>query len=545
MHVLLRLLGIARSLLPIMAITITTGVCGFLCAISLSIIGAQGILTILDLDHSFSCSQIFLGLLICGVLRSFFGHCEQYSGHYIAFKLLAVIRDSVFSALRRLCPAKLEVRDKGNLISLITSDVELLEVFYAHTIAPISIALITCAAMVGFIASYSYELAGLAVAGYFIVGVVIPLSSSGAGRIPSRVFRQEVGAISSYVLDSLRGLRETIQFNDHETRLSTMCSMLDSLSCKERRLKIQAGIARGFTDSVILAFSLAAVLIGISRGLDFNSLLIVTVTLMSSFGPVVALSKLTGSLNQTIASAERVLGLIDEEPEVAEVVGGVLVDRPEVECRNLGFGYGTETILDSLDLRIPEHSLVGISGKSGSGKSTLLRLFMRFWNKKNGSLMVGGRDIDTINTKSLRELEAFLTQDTVLFHDTIEENIRIAKLQATREEVVEAAKKAAIHDFVMSLPKGYETDVGELGDRLSGGERQRIGLARAFLHGARLLLLDEPSSNLDSLNEAIILRSIVGERQDRTVVLVSHRESTMRVADSVFNIENYIKARSS
>jgi ATP-binding cassette subfamily C protein len=346
-------------------------------------------------------------------------------------------------------------------------------------------------------------------------------------------------------LDSLRGLRETIQFNDHETRLSTMCSMLDRLSYKERRLKIQDGIARGFTDAAILAFSLAAVLIGISEGVEFNQLLIATVTLLSSFGPVVALSKLTGSLNQTIASAERVLGLLDEDPEVAEVAGGIVVEKPSVKCEKIGFGYGDEVILDSLDFEIPEHSLVGISGRSGSGKSTLLRLFMRFWNKRSGSLTVGGCSIDEINTKSLRELEAFVTQDTVLFHDTIEGNIRIAKLDATREEVVEAAKKAAIHEFIVSLPNGYETNVGELGDRLSGGERQRIGLARAFLHGARLLLLDEPSSNLDSLNEAIILRSIASERQNRTIVLVSHRASTMRIADSVFNIEKCINARSS
>jgi ATP-binding cassette subfamily C protein len=348
--------------------------------------------------------------------------------------------------------------------------------------------------------------------------------------------------MNSYVLDSLRGLRETMQFGDGHNRLSGMCKMIDNLSTNEWKMRIQEGAMKGIADSAVVIYSFIAVAVGaylMSKGeTDFPSLLISVVTLMSSFGPVAAIASLSVNLNHTFASGERVLKILNEKPVVEPVTVGNDASLPTVRCSKLGFRYEDERVLEDVNINIENHALAGISGKSGAGKSTLLRLLMRFWKSTTGSIQISGHEINSIKTSSLRDIESFVTQETVLFADTIEQNIRIAKLDATEEEIIEAAKKAAIHDFILTLPDGYQSKTGELGDRLSGGERQRIGLARAFLHGGKLLLLDEPTSNLDSLNEAIILNSIVAERATRTVILVSHRASTMKIADHVYSVEN-------
>lgn len=540
--VLFRLLMLVKPLIPVMMITITTGVLGFLCAIGITVLGSYGILIILDLYDGLELKYVIAAVVFCAILRSVLRYCEQSTGHYIAFKLLASIRDSVFKALRRLCPAKLEVKDKGNLISIITTDIELLEVFYAHTIAPISIAVVTSLIMAAFIASHNIWLGLIAVAAYFTVGCVIPVIASNAGRSKGREFRHQFGDMNSFILDSLRGLRETIQFNNGNKRLQSMCGMIDRLSDRELELKLQEGATRGITNSAILLFSLAILVVGVFLEQDgkitFPEVLIATMSLMSSFGPVAALSALSANLNQTIASGERVLAILDESPQVEENNEGEEVATGEAECQNVTFGYGDEVILENVNLQIPEHSLLGISGRSGSGKSTLLRLLMRFWDCSSGSIRISNKEIKNVRTSSLRDLEGYVTQDTVLFNDTIEENIKVGKLNATHDEVVTAAKKASIHDFIVALPNGYDTKVGELGDRLSGGERQRIGIARAFLHDSPLMFLDEPTSNLDSLNEAIIIDSILNERKDKTVVLVSHRKSTMSAADKIFAMSN-------
>lgn len=533
---------LVKPLIPVMMITITTGVLGFLCAIGITVLGSYGILIILDLYDGLELKYVIAAVVFCAIFRSLLRYCEQSTGHYIAFKLLASIRDSVFKALRRLCPAKLEVKDKGNLISIITTDIELLEVFYAHTIAPISIAVVTSLIMAAFIASHNIWLGLIAVAAYFTVGCVIPVIASNAGRSKGREFRHQFGDMNSFILDSLRGLRETIQFNNGNKRLQSMCGMIDNLSDRELELKLQEGATRGITNSAILLFSLAILIVGVFLEQDgkitFPEVLIATMSLMSSFGPVAALSALSANLNQTIASGERVLAILDESPQVEENTEGEEVATGEAECQNVTFGYGDEVILENVSLQIPEHSLLGISGRSGSGKSTLLRLLMRFWDCSSGSIRISNKEIKNVRTSSLRDLEGYVTQDTVLFNDTIEENIKVGKLNATHDEVVTAAKKASIHDFIVALPNGYDTKVGELGDRLSGGERQRIGIARAFLHDSPLMFLDEPTSNLDSLNEAIIIDSILNERKDKTVVLVSHRKSTMSAADKIFAMSN-------
>lgn len=551
-EVLLRLIVLVKPLIPVMFCTITTGVLGFLCAIFITILGFSAILNIMGLQDHYSYKFSIFSILICAVMRSVLRYIEQSTGHYIAFKLLAIIRDKVFKALRRLSPAKLEVKDKGNLISIITSDIELLEVFYAHTIAPIAIAVITSLLMTLFISHFSVILGLISLSAYVVIGFVTPLVASKANRKKGLDFRNEFGEMNSCILDSHRGLRETIQYRNGSERLGIMMRMINHLSSNERTLKIQNGITQGATDAIILVYSLVMIVVGIhlqsSSGYDisFTDVLIATVSLMSSFGPVAALSALSGNLNHTIASGERVLAILDEEPQVEEVTNGKDIDLANqsndnlcADVQNVNFTYNNEeVILKNLSIQIGKNELVGIAGKSGSGKSTLLKLLMRFWDINSGSIKIDGNEISDINTDSLRKNESYVTQETALFNDTIEENIKIGNTKATHEQVVDAAKKASIHDFISSLPDGYKTRVGELGDHLSGGERQRIGVARAFLHDANLILLDEPTSNLDSLNEAIILKSINEERKKKTIVLVSHRESTIKAADRIFLVEN-------
>ena len=544
-QVLLRLIVLVKPLVPVMMCTITAGVLGFLCAIFITVLGCFGILNLMDLQESVT-YRVAIGLiLVCAVCRSILRYLEQSTGHYIAFKILATIRDHVFRALRRLSPAKLECKEKGNLISIITSDIELLEVFYAHTIAPISIAILTSAIMVYFISRYSSELALIALFAYIVIGFILPVISSNAGRQRGRDFRNNFGQMNSYLLDNLRGLRETMQYNNGKERLERMDALIDGLEYDEQALKIQNGVTQGATDSVILMFSLAMIVAGIHLmnlgKITFVDVVIATVSLMSSFGPVAALSALSGSLNHTIASGERVLSILDESPQVKEITNGTDVsnkDNMKVDVNDVTFSYTDETILDNISLNFGKNELIGICGKSGSGKSTLLKLIMRFWDVQKGSISVNSNDVRKVNTSSLRDVESYVTQETSLFNDSIEENIKVAKLDATHEEVVAAAKKASIHDFIESLPEGYQTNVGELGDRLSGGERQRIGIARAFLHDSNLILLDEPTSNLDSLNEAIILKSINNARKDKAIVLVSHRLSTMSAADKTYSVEH-------
>ena len=531
-----RLIGLVKPLTGYMILAITMGLIGHLCAAFITVFGGYAILHVLHPEWSLSLGVLFGTVLIFALVRGFLRYAEQACNHFIAFKLLALIRDKVFGALRRLCPAKLEGKDKGNLISIITSDIELLEVFYAHTISPIAIALLFCMIMVCFIGSYHIALGILALAAYVTVGVVIPLVTSRLSGDDGIRFRTKSGALSSFVLDSLRGLSETIQYGQGERRMEDMNAQTDNLSKDEERMKRTAGRNTAVTNTVILAFDLAMLFLS-AELVGFEGCLIATLALMSSFGPVVALAALGSTLQNTFAAGNRVLDILDESPVVEEITGKEEIQFHGAAAENVTFAYGEETILDNFSVMIPENQIIGINGRSGSGKSTLLKLFMRFWQVQQGEVKISGRNVDAINTSNLRRLESFVTQETHLFHDSIRNNLRIAKLDATDDEIIAACKKASVHDFIMSLPKGYDTEVGELGDTLSGGERQRLGLARAFLHDAPFMLLDEPTSNLDSLNEAVILKSLHKECADKTVVLVSHRKSTMGIADTVYSVE--------
>ena len=570
------LIGLVKPLLHIMLAAIILGTLGYLCAIFLTILAGQvivhGLLTgvagmIVPVEKMWlvftPVKTIITVMIVIAVLRGILHYAEQYCNHFIAFKLLAIIRHKVFASLRKLCPAKLEGRDKGNLISIITTDIELLEVFYAHTISPIAIATLTSIIMVIFIGRYHWLAGLLALTAYLIVGVAIPMWNGKRGSQKGMEFRTSFGELNSFVLDSLRGLDETIQYGQGGQRKEQMSERSKKLAEMQESLSKMEGSQRSFTNMVILlaSFGMLALTIWLyAKGeMGFEGILTCTIAMMGSFGPVVALSSLSNNLNQTLASGERVLSLLEETPLVEEIPGDVDTEESTghsftgAKAENVtfaykvngsagdregGLGHGEEVILDHYSLTLQPGQITGIHGASGSGKSTLLKLLMRFWDVQKGSVSVDGADVRKIPTRHLRDMESYVTQETHLFHDSIANNIAIAKPGATREEIMEAAKKASIHDFIMTLPKGYDTEVGELGDTLSGGEKQRIGIARAFLHDAPMILMDEPTSNLDSLNEGIILKSLKESAKKKTIVLVSHRKSTMNIVDAVYEMEN-------
>lgn len=537
-----KLIGLIRPLMHVMAAAILLGVTGYLCAIFLTVLAGAGILQIMGIWQGVSLTTLFVCLAVIAVLRGILHYGEQACNHYIAFKLLALIRHKVFAVLRKLCPAKLDGRDKGNLISIITTDIELLEVFYAHTISPIAIAVLTSLIMEIFFFRYHVLIGLFALIGYLAIGAFVPMWNSRQGAQKGMEFRTRFGELNSFVLDSLRGLDETIQYGCGEKREAQMEQKSIELDAKQKEMKKLEGTQRGGTNVLILFFSFGMLFLTTwlhQQGeIGFDAVLLCTILMMSSFGPVVALSSLSNNLMQTLASGERVLSLLEEEPQIEEVSGQATAEFADINCENIDFAYEEEQILKDYSISIPKGSRIGIHGKSGSGKSTLLKLLMRFYDVDSGVIRMGDRKLSGINTNELRDMESYVTQETCLFHDSIANNIAIAKPGASREEIVEAAKKASLHEFIESLPNGYDTLVGELGDTLSGGEKQRVGVARAFLHDAPLLLLDEPTSNLDSLNESIILRSLKKMGKDKTVILVSHRESTMAVAEKVYQMEN-------
>lgn len=541
LEIMAKLIGMVRPLLGYMLLAITLGLIGHLLASFITIFAGYAALKVWGFPIAHSFAFFFVCMVVFAIARGFARYMEQSCNHYIAFKLLALIRAKAFAALRRLCPAKLEGRDKGDLISVITSDIELLEVFYAHTISPIAIATIYSVILSLFIGHIHWGLGLLVLAAYVTVGVIVPVIASKTSGNLGLEFRNQSGSLSAFVLDSLRGLPETMQYGNGKKRMQQMNERTDRMNDCQEKMKRVTGLNMAVTNTAILVFDflmlLSASYLYKEGIIAFDGIVIATLALMSSFGPVVALANLGTTLQNTFASGNRVLDILEEEPQVAEITGADQTTYGQVTIEDVTFAYEKETILDGVSLDVPKQGILGIVGKSGSGKSTLLKLLMRFWDVDSGKLAIADREIGKINTEDLRRMQGYMIQETHLFCDSIAENIRIAKLDATREEIEEACKKASIHDFILSLPQGYDTPVGELGDTLSGGERQRIGLARAFLHDAPMMLLDEPTSNLDSLNESVILRSLREERGDKLILLVSHRDSTMRIADQVYQMK--------
>lgn len=539
LQVMAGLIGMIRPLLGLMFLAVLMGGIGNLIATFLTILGGYGMLTVTGLYHGMAMRIIAVILVAFALLRGILRYAEQSCNHYIAFKLLARIRHQVFASLRKLAPAKLDGSEKGNLISIITSDIELLEVFYAHTISPIAIAVITSIFMTVFLGMQHLAAGIVAFASYIIVGIVIPVKNSRKGRKRGLHYRESFGNLNTSVLDNLYGLEELLQYQQKDMRMADMAKKTVELESTSEELKKDENAQRIATDCVILAAGI--LMLGVCGYLVQNGEMeayqgvIAVIGIMSSFGPTAALSALSNNLNHTLASGNRVLNLLEEEPIVIDNEEGAKLAEGEVTCKDVCFQYedGEEEILKNFDAVFEQGEIHGILGKSGCGKSTLLKLLMRFYEADMGRIEYAGENVNQIRTDSLRKGISYVTQETFLFHDTIENNIKIADEKATRQEVEDAAKKASIHEFIMSLPKGYDSRLTELGDCISGGEKQRIGIARAFLHKSRIIFLDEPTSNIDSLNEGIVLKSLEREKDGKTIILVSHRKSTMGIADKV------------
>lgn len=542
-YLMKRLILELKPLIPVMFITISMGVLGFLSAIFMTSFGAVAIMSLLKEGAKITFTTSLIVMAVCAILRGPLRYVEQLSGHYIAFKILVILRDKVFTALRKLAPAKLENKEKGNLISLITADIELLEVFYAHTIAPISIAIITNTIVAIILFNISQYYGILAFILYITIGFFIPYFTSKIGKKAGIEYRNKFGETNSYLLDSLRGLKEVLIFKNGEKRKENIHRYSTELNEKQKRIKLHEGIIRATTDFTIMIGIMGFLLIGLylylNDSIQFESMIIAIIILSSSFGPVVALSNLSNNLLQTFASAERLFNLLDEEVEVVENKGDRVLTNLDIDYENVTFGYkGREKILRNIDIKIKKGESIAIVGESGSGKSTFVKLLMRFFDVNLGKVTFGQEDVKILETNALRRHQVLMSQETYLFNETIEDNIKISNLNATEEEVKEAAKKAAIHEFIESLPNGYKTKVSELGSNLSSGEKQRIGLARAFLSKGEVLILDEPTSNLDTLNEGIILNSLKENKKDKTIILITHRKSTSSICEKVFKVEN-------
>lgn len=562
-HVMAGLIGMITPLLGYMFIAIFMGCIGNLMATFITVLGGYGFLGVIGAYEGISLTLVFALLITFAVLRGILRYAEQACNHFIAFKLLARIRHKVFEALRKLAPAKLDGSEKGNLISIITSDIELLEVFYAHTISPIAIAVITSVFMVWFFGNLHVAYGVLGFVFYLLVGAVIPLVNGKIGGTKGQQYRNSFGELNTCVLDNLYGLEEILEYSRQDARLDNLTERTEELGAISAQLKKDENTQRVITDGVILFAGVAMAVLGanlVNAGsVSGADAIIAVIAMTSSFGPTAALSALSNNLHHTLASGNRVLDILEETPVVEDVTDGIeLGENGDIHCDNVSFAYkadnttaemlraaGSEAaerktdgagefeVLKDFHAVFAENKIHGILGKSGCGKSTLLKLLMRFYETDAGTISYGSNNVNEINTASLRSNISYVTQETFLFTDTIANNIRVAKEDATREEIIEAAKKASIHDFIMSTPDGYDTKLAELGDSVSGGEKQRIGIARAFLHDSKMIFLDEPTSNIDSLNEGMILRSLEQEKKDKTIILVSHRKSTMGIADEV------------
>lgn len=555
-----RMMGLVRPLAGWLVLAVALGSIGMLTAAFVPAFGAFGLMA--ALGHN----ALGLGLVgacaacaVCGIARGPLHYGEQLCNHYIAFRLLAHIRDLVFGALRQLAPAKLEGRGKGELVSLVTSDIELLEVFYAHTISPIAIALVCTAVFEGFLLAVSPELAGIALVAYAVLGVLLPLVSAKACGTTGRQSREGAGKLGAFVLDSLRGAGETIQFAGGVDRSRALGELTEQVGVVDARLKRRQAASEAAADALILVANLVmlgrALQLMAVGAIDFAAAFVAVFTFVSSFGSVMAVSRLGASLQETLASGARVLDLLDEQPQCAEVANGQDVEFAGAAADHVSFSYtggagagdagqvtsetAASLILDDVTCTFAPGTMTCIMGRSGSGKSTLLKLLMRFWDPTAGTITVNGVDARRINTASLRSHEAYMTQDTHLFCGTVRENLLVARADATDAELLDACRSASLTALIDRLPQGLDTPVAELGDSLSGGERQRLGLARIFLNDAPFILLDEPTSALDALNEAAVMQAVDElKRRGKTIVLVSHRASTCAFADRSLSVEH-------
>ncbi|MGO4959643.1 ATP-binding cassette domain-containing protein [Bifidobacterium pseudolongum] len=538
-----RLLGQVGDLRSLMVLACCFGTLGHLAATFLPVFGVMALCAAAERPvWGLSVGWAVALMVVCALIRGAMRYCEQYMNHNLAFRLLALFRGQMFAALRRLAPAKLTGKGKGDLISMVTTDVELLEIFFAHTISPTVIALATTVVYALALLFLSPWFAVLLVVAHLLIGVAVPAWFARALHGVGARIRKQSASLDDDVLDDMRGLEQIIRFGQGRARLARIDRRSRALWGQRVELSARNGVFGGFDHVIIVLVTVCAALLAVfaSRGDMAMAARNVTamVLVVSSFGPTLALSALPASLTQTFASARRLFALVDEEPAVEEL-GTLEPEYHGMRMEQVTFAYGARTpVLRDVTLDVPVSGILGLQGPSGRGKSTLLKLLMRYWDPQQGAVALSGDVLPGVDAHTRRRLQTMMSQETYLFDGTIASNLRIANEQASDDELREALRKASILPLIESLPQGIETPVGELGGRLSEGERQRIGLARMFLRHADLYLFDEPTSRLDALNEAYILQSInelVSER-DAAVVLVSHRASTMKIADEVLHM---------
>ena len=561
-QVIKRLLGEAKPLAGLMVAASTAGTIGHLAATFLPVFGIiAGFALAGNPVWGMSAAGAITAMIVCAVLRGLTRYVEQYLNHNVAFHLLALFRSKAFAALRRLAPAKLAGKGKGDLIAMLTTDVELLEIFFAHTISPVAIAVTTTIVYAIVAATLSPWMALALIVSHLIIGIIVPRFFATGVRNLGPAIRGAAGELDNVMLDDMRGLDEIIRFGRGEDRAQAIEDRTRALWRDHAKLSRVNGRFAGVGGLLVALLTSAAAGIAINLAgvnlYDIPALVAAFALLASSFGPTLALAALPANLTQTFASARRLFGLMDEAPAVVET-GTANSDYEGMRLDRVTFAYpgeGSEAILADFSLDVPQHGILGIQGPSGRGKSTMLKLLMRYWDPQRGQVTLSGTPLPQIDVHARRRIQAMMSQETHLFDGTIRENLLIALPESEIRNggaagvldarLREALAKASVLDLIDSLPDGLDTQVGELGDRLSEGERQRIGLARVFLRNADLVLFDEPTSRLDALNEAIILRSIhelskseqnADKGQDVAVVLVSHRESAMRVADAVLNL---------
>lgn len=544
--IMAKLIVLVGSLAYIMLLAVVNGLLGYLAALGTTLFGAMGVAKLLEpalFKHA--SVWLFVGLAVgSGVLRGILRYFEQYSNHNIAFKLLALLRDKIFNKLRKLAPAKIDNKNKGNLVAMITSDVEILEVFYAHTVSPVFIAITVSLTIFLFVGLYiNWYLAAVAICAYVVIGIVFPPIASKAMASSGVNYKKKFASFSSYFLDSIRGAKEIVVHNAVEDRKKNVDEQSEGLLSSLKIMKRATARITGSTELLVTIFLIITTIVGIvlakNGTITAGKMIIGIVAIFGSFGPVIAIAALPSSLTLTFAAGDRLLNLLAEKPIVEDVTNKQNIEYKDVKVENVTFGYEENVeVLKDISMHAGKGEIVGIVGASGCGKSTLLKLLLRFYPFNKGDISYNDISINDINTQSLLSNVTMISQTTYLFDESIKENLRIAKADATEEEMKEACKVASIDDFISDLPQGYDTQVASAGNNLSAGEKQRVGLARAFLRGSELILLDEPTSNLDSINEGIILKSLLSMKGKRSIILVSHRKSTMAIADRIYKIEN-------
>lgn len=524
--ILLKLLWFVRPMFGAMLLAITLGVLGHASAFLIPVLGVY----LFQIDFK---TSVLLILIFSGILRGFFRYGEQYLNHFIAFTILAQLRAAVFKKMRTLG----ERVDRGELVTLISSDIELLEVFFAHTVSPIVIALIFNSMILYVLYQLNPIFALIGLIAYLLIGVVIPFVFSHLGTETGQTYRDDVGDLNAYSLEGIQGIKEIVNYGLESSFLDTLKNKGEKLLDSQSHMKRLAGYNRALCDGIVLGSGVLVVYFGLQQAVSLNQLVFGFVIVISSFGPVLALSQLTNNLYLTRASAHRVLGLMDEEPKVKDLVSDSLIEFEGATFDCVSFAYDTTNVLNDFSLTLNKGQFIGIKGASGSGKSTLLKLLMRLHSVNEGSLLISGRDIESVDSMNLRSFESVMFQSTSIFNASVYNNILLARKDASEEDVIEAMRRAELDDFIEAR---HSLILNSMGTNISSGECQRIALARIFLHGGDFILLDEPSANLDALNESVLLHALKEYQGTKTIVMVSHRDSTLRFADIVYNMEDLL-----